>query len=129
MKVEHRLDKVSKSKVPNNIVYGEILEQIKNKDLSHTYCYNFNKYGHYARECRNSKKRNHEASIPYVEEYFSQKKTKNEDRTYLFFQNSLCLGDDMKIQVAMEPQQENEDKWTLKGVIGSPSTKQQNIII
>ena len=62
MKVEHRLDGVSKSKVPIKIIDGEILEQIKKKDLSHAHCYNCNKYGHYAKECRNSKKRKLETS-------------------------------------------------------------------
>ena len=47
MKVEQRLDKVSKSKVLIKIVNKEIPEQKKKKDLSHIQCLRFQKVGHY----------------------------------------------------------------------------------
>ena len=66
MKVEHRLDGVSKSKVPIKIV-RDIPKQ-KNKDLSRVHCYNCNKDGHLAKDCHNPKKRKHEASTIDVDE-------------------------------------------------------------
>ena len=67
MKVEHRLDGVSKSKVPIKIVDEEIPEQMK-EDLSHIQCFRSQKFGHYAIQCRNSKKRRHQASTIDVDE-------------------------------------------------------------
>jgi len=51
-------------------------KQKKNKDLSHIQWFGCQKYGHYAKKCRRSKKRKHQASTADIDAYTPHKKFK-----------------------------------------------------